>query len=215
MTDKKTYRALIFDWDGTLADSTAQITEAICRAFAAAGLPVPTRAQASHVIGVNLDTALQFLGHAADDGQKRQLAANYRRLYAQTHTQLFAGALTLLEQCHTRYLLGVATGKSRAGLERALDETATRRLFAATRTADECASKPAPDMVLSLCGEWDLPPEEVLVIGDTTHDLLAAHYAGADAAAVTTGAHPRAQLAGVPNIGIFDSLREALAVLES
>ncbi len=210
------YRALIFDWDGTLADSTAQIVAAVQYAFIQTGLTPPDDAAAKSIIGLSLDAAMLHLDPSVDRAQRAQLVTHYRHHYFQNdhRIRLFAGADGLLSVWQQNYILGVATGKSRKGLERGLDETGSRAFFSATRTADECASKPAPDMVLSLCDEWDLAPAEVLMIGDTTHDLLTAANAGADAVGVSTGAHRREQLHSAPQRGVFDSLQEIAAWLQ-
>lgn len=206
----KNYQALIFDWDGTLADSTAQIVEAVQYACRQVGLPELVAEQAKSIIGLSLDKAILTLYPEADVDIKEQLIHHYRHHYFSQgqKTRLFADVQALLPMLHNRYILGVATGKSRMGLEQALDDTHTRIYFSATRTADECLSKPNPDMVLSLCREWAVLPENVLMIGDTTHDLLAAANAGADAVGVCTGAHTHSQLATAPNCGIFNHFKE-------
>jgi phosphoglycolate phosphatase len=109
----------------------------------------------------------------------------------------------------------VATGKSRAGLARALDATGLRPLFEATRCADQTHSKPHPAMLLELADETAVAPQAMLMIGDTVHDLQMARHAGAAALGVTYGAHPRAQLASEPALGLFDEVAALAAWLRT
>ena len=122
---------------------------------------------------------------------------------------LFAGALQLLESLNARgHLIAVATGKSRRGLDRALDQAGIGHHFIATRCADEGLPKPDPDMLLHLMERLGSAPDETLMIGDTTHDLLLASNAGVDAVGVAYGAHPRAALEEAKSLAIVDSIDE-------
>lgn len=205
----KNFHAIIFDWDGTLADSTAHIVHSVQYAFENNGLSIPNDEAARSIIGLSLDDALRQL-NMTDEVPLQRLINDYRQYYFRQDNQivLFPDALSLLNALHGKYRLGIATGKSRRGLERALDDTGVRHLFSATRTADECASKPHPEMILSLCEEWSIAPENTLMIGDTTHDLLTAHNAHATAIGICRGAMSRQELATAPNDGIFDHLSE-------
>ncbi len=196
----KAYKVLIFDWDGTLADSTAQITQSVQRSFADLNLPIPSDENASHIIGLALDKAMKHLLPDADDDTLRLLEAQYKKRFLGDNqtTKLFHDVEQLLPYLKNDFWLTVATGKSRVGLNRVLKETQIDELMLATRTVDECPSKPHPGMILSICDELGVYPEDVLMIGDTTHDLLMAKNAGADAVALTTGAHPEALLREAP-----------------
>lgn len=183
---------IAFDWDGTLFDSTAAITRSIQLAVADVGGTVPSDAQASYVIGMAL---LPALAHAAPDVPQEKyndLANRYRYHYLkqQELISLFAGVLPMLEALRERgHWLAVATGKSRRGLNEALQHVDLRGMFDSSRTADETAGKPHPLMLQELMAELDVPPERLLMIGDTTHDLQMARNAGCASVAVAYGAH--------------------------
>lgn len=204
----KPYRVLIFDWDGTLADSTAQIVHGVQHSFLQFGWAPPSEADIRNIIGLSLHQALRILRPELTDSQVEAAARAYK--YGYSHRRepavLFERAEGILQQLQQHYWLAVATGKGRYGLDAALDETDTGSLFLTTRTADECASKPQPEMVLSICNELGVSPGEALVIGDTTHDLQMALNARSPAVSVTTGAHSPAQLQTVPHLAMLDGL---------
>jgi len=183
---------IAFDWDGTLFDSTAAITRSIQLAVADVGGTVPSDSQASYVIGMAL---LPALAHAAPDVPQEKysdLANRYRYHYLkqQELITLFAGVLPMLEALRERgHWLAVATGKSRRGLNEAQQHADLRGMFDSSRTADETAGKPHPLMLQELMAELDVPPERLLMIGDTTHDLQMARNAGCASVAVAYGAH--------------------------
>jgi phosphoglycolate phosphatase len=190
---------IVFDWDGTLLDSAAAIVHAIQSACVDIGVTVPDASTARSVIGLGLVDALARAVPDLPASRHPELAGRYRYHYlARDHELvLFDGVQALLAKLQSRgHTLAVATGKSRAGLDRALGHTGIGRFFAATRCADESVSKPAPDMVLELMDELSFEPSRTLVIGDTTHDLLMARHAGCGSVAVTYGAHPLDELLG-------------------
>jgi len=211
LSRKHRYSLLVFDWDGTIINSASAIAECIRLAAADVGLPVPTKGQASHVIGLGLHDALR---HAVPDLKPEQVpefVERYREHFrASEHTMdLFAGMRGLLESLQKERLLGIATGKSRRGLDRSLDAMGLRPYFRASRCADETHPKPHPAMLLELMDELDVAAEGALMIGDTSHDLEMARAAGVDALAVTYGAHaedslrscqPRACVASVAEL---------------
>jgi phosphoglycolate phosphatase len=205
------YRLIVFDWDGTLADSAGIIAEAIQRACADLGLPVPADAAARYVIGLGLHDALRHVAPTLAEQDYPQLSARYRAHYLNRDPEipLFAGAATLLAALNARgHVLAVATGKSRRGLDRALEQAGVGRHFVATRCADEGFPKPNPDMLLHLMGRVGAAPEETLMIGDTTHDLMLAANAGVDAVGVAYGAHPGPALAAERNRAIVCTVEE-------
>ncbi len=183
---------IAFDWDGTLFDSTAIITLCIQRAVCDVGGREPTREQASYVIGMGL---MQALAHAAPDVPQEkypELGARYRHHYSQHQhdISLFEGVLPLLARLRARnHLLAVATGKSRTGLDEALQRVELRGVFDATRTADQTRGKPHPLMLQELMDELGVSPARTLMVGDTTHDLQMALNAGCPSVGVSYGAH--------------------------
>ena len=193
----KRYDLIVFDWDGTVMDSTAVIAgsiQAACRDF---DLPVPSDEAARYVIGMGLVEALRHAVPDAHESKYESLAARYRYhfLAQDASIPLFAGAReTIMELRGQGYWLAVATGKNRNGLNRALAMSELGEYFHATRTADQTFSKPHPAMLLELMDELGLSTERVLMVGDTTHDLQMAINAGVDAVGVTHGAHPMEQL---------------------
>ena len=186
------YNLVVFDWDGTLLDSAGAIVQAIQAACRDLGHPPPSDDQARHVIGLGLVDALR---HAAPDLPPQRypaMADRYRFHYlgADHRLTLFEGIPEVLAGLQsTGHILAIATGKSRLGLERALDHSGLRALFQASRCADECHSKPHPQMLEELMAEFGVASEATLMIGDTSYDLLMARNAGVAGLAVTYGAH--------------------------
>ncbi len=188
----KRYEAVIFDWDGTVMDSTHSIVAAIQGAGADLALPVPSHSEASWVIGLSLQSALYRCVPTLTEDRMQDFLDRYRVhfLSRDPHIKLFDGILELLVELQARQIaLGVATGKSRVGLERVLAAMKLHDHFHATRCADESFSKPHPGMLLELMDELNLAPERVLMVGDTSHDVQMAAAAGVDCMAVTYGAH--------------------------
>ena len=191
------YELVVFDWDGTLLDSAGAIVRAIQASCQDLGLPVPEDSRARHVIGLGLVDAMR---HAVPDlpvDRYQAMVERYRFHYLSGDHQLtlFNGVPEMLERLkRDGHILAVATGKSRAGLERALDHSGLRPMFLASRCADECHSKPHPQMLEELMAEFGMAQATTLMIGDTSHDLLMASNAGVDSLAVTYGAHPHDHL---------------------
>jgi len=183
---------IAFDWDGTLFDSTQIIVRSIQLAVADVGGTVPSNEAASYVIGLGL---MEALAHAAPDvpqARYPELGQRYRHHYAlhQNDITLFEGVLQLLLDLKERgHLLAVATGKSRRGLDEALQAVELKGCFDSSRTADETAGKPHPRMLHELMSEFGVKPERTLMIGDTTHDLQMALNAGCASVGVSYGAH--------------------------
>lgn len=188
---------IVFDWDGTLFDSTALIVKCMQSAALDLGLEVPSRERASYVIGMGLVEALTHAMPGLPRERYPELGQRYRQHYfaSASEVTLFEGVPAMLAALKARHhWLAVATGKSRRGLDEALAAVDMNTLFDGTRTADETASKPNPQMLLELMREFGAEPERTLMIGDTTHDLELARNAGCPAVAVTYGAHPHESL---------------------
>ena len=202
---------IAFDWDGTLYDSTAAITKSIQEAVRDVGGKVPTHEAASYVIGMALMPAL---AHAAPDVPPEkypELGNRYRHHFIkhQDDISLFAGVLPMLAALRERgHLLAVATGKSRRGLNDALQDPQLRGMFDSSRTADETAGKPNPLMLQELMAEFGVEPGRVLMIGDTTHDLELARNAGCASVGVGYGAHP------TDGFGVLQPLHVAQSVAD-
>jgi phosphoglycolate phosphatase len=211
MSIQRRYELIVFDWDGTLFDSTALIVRCIQAAAADLGTAVPDDAQAAYVIGMGLQEALQHAVPSFPRERYPELANRYRHHYfaRQHELTLFPGTIEMLQGLRARrHALAIATGKSRRGLDDVLHTVQLRGLFDATRTADETASKPHPRMLQELMDELGVPPERTLMVGDTTHDLQLAANAGAAAVAVSFGAHePEAFEAHAPLL-VAHSTRE-------
>lgn len=188
----KKYKAVIFDWDGTLMDSTHSIVESIQLATADVGLEVPSAMQASWIIGLSLEAGLYKAVPDLTADLMPVFLERYRHHFFQRDQsiKMFDGAMPMLDSLRKQTIpISVATGKSRVGLDRVLKAVNLVGYFNTTRCADETQGKPDPQMLHEIMWELDLQPENVLMVGDTTHDIYMAHHAGMDSLAVTYGAH--------------------------
>ena len=189
----KRFDLIAFDWDGTLSNSTAVIVHCIQAAVADVGGKPPSDDQASYVIGMSLMQALTSAAPDVPPEKHTELANRYRYHYIQhkDDISLFAGVLPMLQTLRARgHWLTVATGKSRRGLDDALQDPLLKGVFDGSRTADETAGKPNPLMLEELMSDFGVEPDRLLMIGDTTHDLEMARNAGCASLAVAYGAHP-------------------------
>lgn len=212
------YELIVFDWDGTLMDSAGAIAHCVQAAAVDLGLAPPDEQRARHIIGLGLVEALRHALPDLPEARYEELVERYRHHYlARDHElTLFAGAESLVRGlAGSGCWLGVATGKSRRGLERALETSGLGELFHATRCADECHSKPHPQMLEELMLEFAVAPAQTLMIGDTTHDLLMAQNAGVDAVAVSYGAHPRVDLEALAARYCADSIDDLALWLQA
>ena len=207
----RNYDLIVFDWDGTLYDSTALIVRSIQEACRDLGAAVPTDTQAAYVIGLGLQDALRHCVPELAAEQYPALGLRYRHHYfeRQHALSMFDGTLAMLQALKVRgHALAVATGKGRRGLDEALAHAQLRGLFDATRTADETASKPDPRMLNELMQELGTLPARTLMIGDTTHDLLLARNAGTPRVAVSYGAHEPEAFEAFAPLAVVHSTRE-------
>jgi phosphoglycolate phosphatase len=194
---RKQFDLIVFDWDGTLMDSTAAIIKSIQAAAKDLGLPAPDNKSAAYVIGLGLHDAMQAAIPGLDPKMYPRMVERYRFHYLSRDQDLtlFDGVREMLADLSQQgYFLAVATGKSRVGLHRALETTKLTSLFDATRCADETFSKPHPAMLQELTRELGQDMKRTVMIGDTTHDLQMARNAGAAGIAVHYGAHPEQEL---------------------
>jgi len=199
------YELIVFDWDGTILNSPSAIAECIQASCGELGLEVPDRGRASHVIGLGMQELMRAIAPGLAPERYGEFVAAYRKHF-RTHEpgmQLFPGMRDLLADLSRTSLLGIATAKSRRGLERALDATGLRPHFRASRCADETNPKPHPAMLLELMKETGVAAKNTLMIGDTSHDLQMARAAGVEALAVTYGAHPADSLRACGPLGCF------------
>jgi phosphoglycolate phosphatase len=184
---------VVFDWDGTLMDSAAKIVACMQSAARDQGVVPPESKEVEEIIGLGLPQALERLFPGEDMVVRNALQSRYSIHYAEndkTHTPFFSGVKEGLSELEDLgYMLAVATGKSRRGLNRVLNSTGVGRFFVSSRCADETASKPDPLMLYELMDELSCVPERVLMVGDTEYDLEMARNAGVVAAAVSYGVH--------------------------
>jgi len=202
---------IVFDWDGTLFDSTALIVRCIQDACRDIGAAVPSDADAAYVIGLGLVDALRHAVPGLPAERYPELGKRYRHHYfaRQHELSMFPGTLEMLHALKSRnHWLAVATGKGRRGLDEALAHAQLKGMFDGTRTADETASKPDPRMLLELMREFGTDPARTLMVGDTTHDLQLALNAGTPRVAVSFGAHDHEAFADYGPLAIAHSTRE-------
>ncbi|MCF5874866.1 HAD-IA family hydrolase [Aeromonas veronii] len=218
-------RLAIFDWDGTLMDSVGRIVACVQGAARDCELAVPAPAQIRQIIGLSLDVAMSRLfplnsgsgsGSAFDERQIAVLIDRYRHHYLHdaTPSPLFSGAGELLHDWRSRGLqLAVATGKSRSGLDRVLDETGLRPLFVTGRGADEARSKPDPLMLEQILNELGLSTRQAVMIGDSVHDMAMAEAIAMPRIGVTWGVDSRDALSRHGPVAVVDSMTALRALL--
>ena len=205
----KRFPLLVFDWDGTLMDSPALIVSSIERSCVDMGLPVPAEQDSRYIIGLGFKDSLLHLVPTLAEQDYPQFAERYRHhfLTRDHDVPLFSGVETMLKKLGSAgYFLAVATGKSRAGLDRSLEQTGLAQHFHVTRCADESFAKPNPAMLFDVMHSLGMSAEQTLMIGDTSHDLNMARNAGVTAVAITHGAHGADELAALAPLACVDSI---------
>lgn len=205
----KRFELLVFDWDGTLMDSAAAIVGALQSACADLGLPVPSEERARYIIGLSLNDAMKHVLPGIDPSHYPRIAERYRVHYLRRDpdTTLFPGAAELVAALNEAgFLLAIATGKGRRGLDRVLESTGLKGMFHASRCADEGHSKPDPGMLEALFSELGVSNRQALMIGDTTHDMEMACALGVARVAAAYGAHPRDALLAFEPLACVDDL---------
>lgn len=209
---KRNYELIVFDLDGTLIDSEAKILRCLAAAATDVGIAEPSVAAARNIIGLGMEEALTALFPDMAAPQREQFLACFREHYLyldDTRLNFFPGVSHgLTELAQAGYLLAIATGRPRRGLDRVLNETGLQQLFVATRCADETTSKPHPRMLVEILAKTDTAPRQAIMVGDTVYDLRMARGAGVDALAVSYGVHERERLLEEGPVGCVDSFDE-------
>ena len=194
----QSFRLLVFDWDGTLMDSIGSIVACTRATLEDLGLPGLPDEKIRDTIGLGLRETVDVLWPGGGDELYNQVLECYRKHWLSTWRDqpvLFEGVCDLLRELEAEgYLLAIATGKGRRGLDHVLEQTGLAHLFHATRTVDEAFSKPHPQMLLDILDELGVSPRDAVMIGDTTYDLEMARNAGTAAVGVCTGSHCREEL---------------------
>ena len=213
-------KLVVFDVDGTLVDSQHLIVEAQARAFAEHGMVAPKRKEALSVVGLSLPEAFRRL--VGEAGPIAELSESYKRAFRDLRVDpdyeepLFPGMGELIAQLHERddIRLGIATGKSRRGVQHMIEKYGWDGWFATTQTADDAPSKPDPAMLTQAMQEAGTPASMTVMVGDATYDMMMAREAGAAAVGVAWGYHPPGALFGAGAVIVVESA-ETLADLFS
>lgn len=215
---RHTFQVLSFDWDGTLIDSQARIVESLRTAISDIGLEARTDQQIRNIIGLSLESAMLTLYPHARAAECYAVIERYRHYYfavGLAPTPLFSGVRETLSQLREiGYTLAIATGKSRAGLDRALAECELTEFFTITRCADETCSKPDPKMLFEIMDELAVMPQHMLMIGDSEYDLQMANNAHVPAAAVSYGVHEKHRLQALNPLICLDDFASLLSWLQ-
>ncbi len=213
----KKYKAIIFDWDGTLMNSEARIVNSIQYAAKACGFPVLSHDESKQIIGLSLENAILGLYPNANHHQVVAMAEAYTQYFLEESEVAmvpFDGAEALLFNLSQSYVkLAVATGKSRKGLDRVLKESGFGVYFDMTRTPVESASKPNPLMLEQILVEFDLSVDDAVMVGDTTFDMEMAQNIGMDRIALSHGVHQMDVLSPYQPVAELNSLQELNAWL--
>lgn len=198
-------RLVIFDVDGTLVDSQADILGAMTAAFASISRPAPAREDILRIVGLSLDVAMERLAPDATSAARRALVDGYKEAYVALRAQtgaaqsspLYPGARDVLTELQNvpEVLLGVATGKSRRGLDKLIEAHGLERTFVTQQVADHHPSKPHPSMIEQALAETGVSPDEAVMVGDTSFDMEMARAAGVAGIGVSWGYHPVSALA--------------------
>lgn len=216
-------RLAIFDVDGTLVDSSAMIAASLTSAFTAEGLAVPERERMMSIVGLSLLDAMKALAPLEEHAMHERLGAAYKQAFWENrakgnHTEhLFDGALELLAKLRAQdgVLLGIATGKSRRGVDHLIATHGLEGWFSTIQTSDNNPSKPHPSMIVTALAETGAEPSAAIMIGDTSYDIAMARAAGVGAAGVAWGNHPTSELTRAGAHTISNDFKELEAHLEA
>lgn len=215
---KNRFDLLIFDWDGTLINTIDWITHCLQTAAARCGCAIPEAQAAKDVIGLSILEATSTLHPNVDAQTHAKLVKTYADEYNSkplSRADLFEGSYEMLQELkNLGYSLAVATGKTRKGLQAALDATQTEHLFSVTRCADETRSKPDPLMLQQIMHVTGKLAERSLMIGDSIHDLQMAKNATISSVAVCSGANSKDTLQTFQPMLCLNQVSELLAYLK-
>jgi phosphoglycolate phosphatase len=212
---------VVFDVDGTLVDSQHAIVSAMTGAYEGQGLEPPTREAILSVVGLSVAEAVAELSREAPGHPRRAIGESFKTIFREGlaqgagHSPLYPGAASVLERFSARgdVLLALATGNSRRGIERFLENFGLEGRFISTQSADDAPSKPHPAMIFQACAEADIPPERTVMVGDTTFDMAMARSAGARAIGVSWGYHTPDRLLAAGAERVMASFEELDALL--
>jgi len=218
-----TPRLIIFDCDGTLVDSQHMIVAAMEMAFKSINLAPPDRDTILGIVGLSLPEAISRLTQGADEDIISQIRENYSNAFGilrqdPVHAEpMYEGARDAILQLalDENTLLGIATGKSRRGVDKMLERFGLASYFVTIQTADVAPSKPHPGMIERALAETGVNSADAVMIGDTTFDLEMANNAGVKAIGVSWGYHPVQLLEGAGVHGIVDDYAQLLSMLDS
>lgn len=216
-------RLIVFDVDGTLVDSQADILGAMTTAFESVALPVPSRAAILSIVGLSLDVAMLRLAPDQPAPLRDALVAAYKHAYMTDRLKgdttltspLYPQAREVLEALRDvpENILGVATGKSLRGLEALIASHGLEGMFTTRQVADHHPSKPHPSMLLAALRETGVDPAQAVMIGDTSYDMEMARAAGIRAIGVSWGYHPASALVALAD-HVVDSFADLPARLD-
>lgn len=209
---QKSYRLLIFDWDGTLIDSQNGIVSCMKSAIQDLGLPVLSDFEIGDVIGLGLYEAISTLYPTISERHCEKLIERYRQHFLSMDQSLpFDGVTATLNTLYEQgFDMAIATGKGRAGLDRAMQNIQFNHVFKASRCADETQSKPHPQMLYEILDELQVDAESALMVGDTEYDLAMAQTAEMDCVAVSYGVHAIERLHQYSPVTTLNNLSELL-----
>ncbi len=216
-----TGKLAVFDVDGTLVDSRAILMQTADAAFTALGLTPPSYDQLRQIVGLSLHEGLAQLAPDLTPEQVQALIEHYKVTFQALHRQpdfvepLYDGAAALLERLRAEgWLIAMATGKSRRGVNTIIAMHRWADLFDSTHCADDGPGKPHPAMLIEAMRALNASPEDTVMIGDTAHDLRMAQAAGVRAVGVSWGFHTRAELEACRPDYIADTFAELDADLD-
>lgn len=215
-------RLAVFDCDGTLVDSQANIVRTMERTFIEAGRPAPDPLAIRRIVGLSLAQAMERLAPDMPPEWHVQQAESYKRIFqrmrADSHLEqepLYTGMAELLDELrHEGWLLAVATGKSDRGLRYTLEHHGIFDRFISLQTADRHPSKPHPSMLLQCLADAGVAAQAAAIIGDTVFDMSMGEAAGVRAIGVNWGYHNPEELLESGAIGVAGNTLQLKALLD-